>query len=257
MLFWYSYRLYFGFVGHMESDSIAYVIPYVNMQCVVFWLGVSAFITLIRGVWVSLEMLRYLFFYKVGVGVDVDVGNRDIVENREREREVVIAYIISPGVRRQEGGRQEDFLRAIESWYLVVMPSSAQTCIGLVLEVFDRDDNLIMSVDLIVRADLFFRFPMERAKRLLVVYAEDDDETVLLANDVCVLLGLESEALSDVYEMPFLHKTYWIRILQRRWKRIYARRMEQLRKRGSLSAQRRFELTGKYHGTGLFERKKI
>jgi hypothetical protein len=128
--------------------------------------------------------------------------------------------------------------------------------IGLVLEVVDEDNDLIMSADLLVRVDLFFRFPMERAKRLLVVYAEDDDETVLLADEMCVVLGLESGSLSDVYEMPFLHKTHWIRILQRKWKRIYAQRMERLRRRGSLSAQRRFELTGSY-GAGLFERKEI
>ena len=160
-------------------------------------------------------------------------------------------FIIPAGSRfALEHSNQERF-RVVDNWYIVVMPSFGQpssmsTLIGLVLEVFDEDNDLIMSVDLLVHVDLFFRFPMERVKRLLVVYAEDDDDTVLLADEMCVLLGLESGLLSDVHEMPFLHKTHWIRILQRKWKRFYAQRMERLRRRGSLSAQRRFELTGSY-----------
>ena len=242
MLFWYSYRLYFRVVRHMDSEYAEYV---------VFWLGVSAFITLIRGVWFSMELIRYWVFPKV--------DNRDIVVVEGWSD--VITYIVPFELRRQflqEPPRQEpprQYYHVLENWHIVVMSDQSYK-IGLVLEVVDEDNDLIMSADLLVRVDLFFRFPMERAKRLLVVYAEDDDETVLLADEMCVVLGLESGSLSDVYEMPFLHKTHWIRILQRKWKRIYAQRMERLRRRGSLSAQRRFELTGSY-GAGLFERKEI
>lgn len=235
----------------MESD-------YVNAECIVFWLGVSAFISLIRGIWFSWELIRYWFFLKV--------DNRYIVENRvvvppRIEWSESTMFIIPAGSRFALEQSNMGVFRVVDNWHIVVMPSFGQpssmsTLIGLVLEVFDEDDDLIMSVDLLIRVDLFFRFPMERAKRILMSYAEDDDETVLLANDFCVVLGLESGSVSDVYEMPFLHKTHWIRILQRKWKRIYAQRMERLRRRGSLSAQRRFELTGSY-GAGLFERKEI
>jgi hypothetical protein len=214
-------------------------------EYVVFWLGVSAFITLIRGVWFSMELIRYWFFPKV--------DNRDIVVVEGWSD--VMTYIVPFELRRQflrEPPRQEPprqsyhvSYRVLENWHIVVMSDQSYK-IGLVLEVVDEDNDLIMSVDLLVRVDLFFRFPMERVKRLFIVYAEDDDDTVLLADEMCVVLGLESGSLSDVYEMPFLHKTHWIRILQRKWKRFYAQRMERLRRRGSLSAQRRFELTGSY-----------
>jgi len=44
-------------------------------------------------------------------------------------------------------------------------------------------------------------------------------------------------------------KTLWIRIIQRRWKKVYAQRGEVLRMRGSIQAQRHFELYGKYPST--------
>jgi len=41
-------------------------------------------------------------------------------------------------------------------------------------------------------------------------------------------------------------KTYWIKIIQRIWKRIFRERKEILRKRGSISAQLYFSQHGKY-----------
>ena len=41
-------------------------------------------------------------------------------------------------------------------------------------------------------------------------------------------------------------KTFWIRIIQRRWKKICAQKMAILRMRGSIPSQRYFELYGKY-----------
>ena len=41
-------------------------------------------------------------------------------------------------------------------------------------------------------------------------------------------------------------KTFWIRIIQRRWKKVCAQKMAILRMRGSVPSQRYFELHGKY-----------
>jgi len=44
-------------------------------------------------------------------------------------------------------------------------------------------------------------------------------------------------------------KTFWIRIIQRRWKKVYAQRGEVLRMMGSIPSQRHFEIYGKYPST--------
>jgi hypothetical protein len=41
-------------------------------------------------------------------------------------------------------------------------------------------------------------------------------------------------------------KTFWIRIIQRHWKKVFAQRMQVLRMMGSIPAQRHFEIYGKY-----------
>jgi hypothetical protein len=135
-----------------------------------------------------------------------------------------------------------------DNWHIVVMPSAVKGkyYVGLVLEAFDGDE-LVLSIDLIFAAELFYRFPIERAKDILKVYAEyDDDDSALLAHNMCTLLGLRDGSVSDVYEMPLSNKTYWIRIIQRRWRRVCRENLALLRMRGGLANQRRFELTGKY-----------
>ena len=138
-----------------------------------------------------------------------------------------------------------------QHWHIVVMPSIDSSCnriyVGLVLEAFDSDNNIVMSIDLLLDSSaMFFKFPIERAKMLMVVYAEDEEESALFAEDMCVLLGLHDHSLENVYDLPICNKTYWIRIIQRKWKHVYRRRMERLRMRGGMAAQRRFELTGNY-----------
>lgn len=41
-------------------------------------------------------------------------------------------------------------------------------------------------------------------------------------------------------------KTYWLRLIQRTWKRIYAQKMDMIRRRGSISALRYSETHGHY-----------
>lgn len=185
------------------------------------------------------------------------------------------------------------FIFVEERWYIVIMPSvddesrgrgnpqnideeqhgslvRGKYYIGLVLEAFNADNDLIMSTDLLLDSStMFFQFPMERAKKLMTIYAEDDEEPTLFAEDMCVLLGLRDHSLENVYYYPICNKTYWIRIIQRKWRSVYRRRMELLRRRGGIVAQRRFELTGNYgleSGAGcslkgmlrpLFQSKKI
>ena len=159
--------------------------------------------------------------------------------------------VVSPEPPSPPPRQTETVIRVEQHWHIVVMPSIDSSCnkyyIGLVLEAFDGDNDLVMSIDLLLESSaMFFQFPIERAKKLMAVYAEDEEESALFAEDMCVLLGVHDHSLENVYDLPICNKTYWIRIIQRKWKSVYRRRMERLRMRGGMSAQRRFELTGNY-----------
>lgn len=41
-------------------------------------------------------------------------------------------------------------------------------------------------------------------------------------------------------------KTYWLRLIQRTWKRVYAQKMATIRRRGSIAALRHSEIHGRY-----------
>ena len=148
--------------------------------------------------------------------------------------------------------------KANEQWHIVKDNSSGRWHIALVIEVFSlrnsvstplRSENLSsndveLCVDVLVCASSFFRFPMQTAKTYLIDFIDSDDGSVVLASDL--EHNIRTSGLYDLPDTPLLIKTHWIRIIQRIWKRIYAERMRLLLLRGSLMAQRRFELTGKY-----------
>ena len=97
-------------------------------------------------------------------------------------------------------------------------------------------------------AEVFFRFPLLRVVSYLIesVANEDGGERcdAILAVDIARIVGEYS--LLDVGEMPVSLKTYWIAIIQRRWRKIYAERIALLLKRGGILAQLHFELHGNY-----------
>jgi hypothetical protein len=41
-------------------------------------------------------------------------------------------------------------------------------------------------------------------------------------------------------------KTFWLRIVQRAWKKQFSKRQTVIRSRGNIAAQRHFEITGTY-----------
>ena len=116
--------------------------------------------------------------------------------------------------------------------------------IGLTLNVTNEYDDIVLCIDVLMTADVFYRFPIQTAKQYLRELAEMDENAIVFAAD------LESElhiyGLHDVYDFPNILKTCWIRILQRKWRRMYAKRMREWRLLGTLKAQRHFELTGNY-----------
>jgi len=140
-------------------------------------------------------------------------------------------------------------LRADAQWHIVKNASPAEKWyIGLVIEVVDTNDDIVLCLDVLVDAKTYYTFPMETAKQYLIDVAEEDEDAVILAADIEFHLRLNG--VHDLPDFPVIVKTYWIRIIQRTWKRIYYTR---LKLRGGLNAQRQFELSGKYGylGSGL------
>lgn len=135
---------------------------------------------------------------------------------------------------------------AKEYWH-IVLNNLGEKWIGLVIEVVNirDDDEIALCVDVLMKANVFFRFPIQEAKQYLVGLVEDYDDVVVFAADLEDVLRIYD--LYDVQDYPTILKTYWIRILQRKWRRIYAEKMRKLRERGSLRMQKHFELTGNYH----------
>ena len=142
---------------------------------------------------------------------------------------------------------REDY-RGVYQWHILVDTEDSKKYIGLVFEVVDSQLNVVYCVDVIMNARSFFRFPIQLVKTYLLdmVYdaESDSDLPLMLASDLCRLVG--DYGLMDIPSSPVVFKTHWISVIQRAWRRIYAERKRRLLLRGSLAAQRRFELCGDY-----------
>ena len=164
-------------------------------------------------------------YNSVGVGVGA----------RPRPTEITIEFVVLPWTQ----------YKANEQWHIVKdQTSPGRWHIGLVIEVVDSRNEIAFCVDVLADASSFFRFPMQTAKSYLIEMAEEDPDAVILASEL--EHNIRTSGLYDLPDTPLLIKTHWIRVIQRVWKRIYAERMRLALLRGSLMAQRRFELTGKY-----------
>jgi hypothetical protein len=212
-------------------------------------------------IFVQIELAFLILF--TGMKLSVNHGGTGEEENE------------GTGGNREDGGIEEDeeefvdnnsWLNSLdeynhdifakEQWH-IAKDHLGKWHIGLVLEIVNRDESVLLCVDVLVSASLFFRFPLQKAKQYLIEMAEDNEDAIILAEDLQYnIVGVEFHA-GDIYDLPDLQltiKTYWLRIIQRAWKRVYAERMRRLKLRGRIKAQRQFELSGKYGiplGNGL------
>ena len=169
------------------------------------------------------------------------VNNRHIVNNRHVVNpsiRIVEHRIVYPNTHLLQGF---DFV-TLEQWHIVRFADCVK--IGLVIDVMDCDGDFVFCIDILMDVRAFFTFPTRLTKQYLIDLAEDGEGDVILARDLELVLSIGG--LSDVLDPRMVLCTHWIRIVQRRWKRIFAEKRLRLLKRGSIAAQRRFELTGKY-----------
>jgi hypothetical protein len=195
-----------------------------------FWLFAMGVSYLLSVGFFAKEMVRYMFF------------SRGLVRGEELD----VSFVVAPQIFAV-APRPDAFRAWInEDWYLFMMPEG-RIYIGLLLEVLDNDGNTMASADVFISPELFFRFPIERAKQH-ILYSVDGEEgqSIMTAEDMRALLDESAGTIHNVFAVPVSNKTFWIRIVQRTWKRVFREKNLWLRRRGGLLAQRRFELTGNY-----------
>ena len=133
-------------------------------------------------------------------------------------------------------------------WSIVYMcepDGSLKAWIGLSITMADSGDRGV--VDILMPPDAFFRLSLERVESYLADLEDAGElDAAIMAADISRITGEYS--LTDVVSVPVCHKTFWISILKRRWRKKYAERKAKLLKRGGLLAQRHFELHGNYGG---------
>jgi len=160
----------------------------------------------------------------------------------QRGSSQVFQYIdFDPFERGSDGS-----FKSNEHWHIVQIPSSSpmKWQIGLVIDIVDSDNNLVTCLDVFVDVSSFYTFPINAAKSYLIQVAEECEDMVILAADL--EYNIRVNGLRDLPDSTVIVKTYWIRIIQRRWRRIYSERGRLLKLRGGFKAQRQFELSGKY-----------
>jgi len=165
-----------------------------------------------------------------------DVNHQHIVRPSIR---IVEHRIVNPDTHLLQ---EFDFI-ALEQWHIVRLSNCLK--MGLVIDVMDCDGDFVFCVDILMDVRAFFTFPTRLTKQYLIDLAEDGEGAVILARDLELVLGVTG-LYSDVLEPRIVLCTHWIRVIQRRWKRAFSERKRRLRMRGSILAQRRFELTGNY-----------
>ena len=132
---------------------------------------------------------------------------------------------------------------ANEQWH-IVQDQLGRWYIGLVIEVINSYNEIVLCVDVLVSNTLFFQFPIQIAKTYLIDVLEEESGQVVLARDL--EHNIRIQGLTDLPDSLLIVKTFWINIIQRKWKQIYKNKMRLLRFRGSLKSQRNFEICGKY-----------
>jgi hypothetical protein len=70
-------------------------------------------------------------------------------------------------------------------------------------------------------------------------------QTSLVRTDKLPAIDIIQLSIQNNYYTCII-KTFWIRIIQRRWKKVFAQRGQVLRMMGSIPSQRHFEIYGKY-----------
>ena len=228
MAFYRLFELYIEFTALVAYIECFLLIVSTGIKPGWFWTKLLNLCSHVANSFVIIHPVYFPSFIR-----DSEQHHSMILHNLECDQEPIIEFIYST---------YENY-KVDEQWHIVA-DHLGKLHIGLVLEVINEYNETVSCIDILVRPDLFFHFPMESAKKYLVDFMEGGE--VILASDLEYQLRIHG--LYDLPDFPFIFglKTYWISFIQRKWKHIYAEKKRLLMLRGSLKAQRQFELSGNY-----------
>jgi hypothetical protein len=92
-----------------------------------------------------------------------------------------------------------------------------------------------------ISATSFFHFPIQVVKMYLTAYSVFQSTNRTLPKQIEIM---QLQIVNGVYRV--ILKTFWLRIIQRTWKRVYKERMAAIERRKSVRAQMHREIYGKY-----------
>ena len=92
-----------------------------------------------------------------------------------------------------------------------------------------------------VSPNIFYKYPYNDVSRYLRAYSIVRNK---FSTKNIQIMKLKIDTHTNTYTV--LIKTYWIRLIQIHWKKIYKERMEFIKLRKNISNQRHFELNGRY-----------
>jgi len=103
-----------------------------------------------------------------------------------------------------------------------------------------------MTAGSVVSNRAFFHYSYRSICRYLMGYIPIQEDYIHIIQIVGPIS--EDATVGDMYfyNLQVVLKTHWIRLIQRKWKKMYQEKKRVLEYRKSLACQREFELTGKY-----------
>ena len=109
--------------------------------------------------------------------------------------------------------------------------------IGLYEYIHSKSELLLSTT---VSPNIFYKYPYNNVSRYLRAYSIIRNK-YSTKNIQVIQLKIDTQNTYTV-----IIKTYWIRLIQRHWKKIYKERMSFIQIRKNISNQRHFELKGRY-----------
>ena len=110
--------------------------------------------------------------------------------------------------------------------------------IGLYEYIYKQYELLL---GMTISPNIFYKYQYNNVSRYLRAYS-------LVRNKYSTknlqVMQLKIDTHTNIYTV--IIKTYWIRLIQRHWKKIYKERMNFIKIRKNISNQRHFELNGRY-----------
>jgi hypothetical protein len=171
-----------------------------------------------------------------------DTTESDTTESDTTESETDSEYEYE--IYEQEMEHIYDTIYFDDSEYLDNDKEDEHYYLGL-YEYIRRNSELLIGTTVSPR--IFYKYPYNNVSRYLRAYSIVRNKYSTKNIQIMQLKIITTHLTTYTHNtLTVIIKTYWIRLIQRHWKKIYKIRMESIKLRKNISNQRHFELNGRY-----------